>query len=137
MRNENMIRCCNDNKDELLRFLLKKPAENCFLIGDIENFDLDEEFLDVWILKDVGRVTSILLRFYRYYIVHCEDKKDIEKICLQIRKDKNCINVAGIEKTVDKMAPFLPINEFKRESLAELSSDSFKNQAIIYKPIKA
>jgi len=132
-----VTKCNNSEKEELLDFLKLKPAENCFLIGDIENFNLDEEFIDIWLLKTAGRVTSVLLRFYKYYIVYCENEKDIENICLQINKDKNCLNVAGIEETIDKMAAFLPIKELKREFLAELSKDSFKNQEAIHKPIKA
>lgn len=132
-----MTKCRNIDKAELLEFLKRKPAENCFLIGDIENFDLDEKFLEVWALKTAGKITSVLLRFFKFYIVSCENELDIENICLQIKKDENSLNVAGVEEIISMMTPFLPIKEFKREFLAELRSDSFKNQEIIYEPFKA
>lgn len=91
-----MTKCRNVEKAELLGFLKRKPAENCFLIGDIENFDLDKDFID-----------------------------------------ENCLNVAGIEETIDRMTPFLLIKEIKKEFLAELSRDSFNKQEVIHKPIKA
>lgn len=132
-----MIKCNNDKKKELLDFLVGKPSENCFLIGDIENFDFEEKFIDVWILENKTRITSVLLRYYRYYIVYCDDSTDIENIYLQINKDKNCLNIAGLEETIDKISHYIKFKKIKREYLSEVTHKSFIELGTNYIPVKA
>ncbi len=118
-----MIKYTNDKKTELLQFLMKKPSENCFIIGDLENFDLDVEFMDLWILENQEEITSILLRYYKNYIVYSENKDDIEKISLQIKKDENCLNVAGLEETIDQLSNFIQLKT-RKMYLAEITEES-------------
>ena len=132
-----MIKCSNKNKIKLLDFLKNKSSENCFLIGDVENFDLEEQFIDVWILETAIKITSVLLRYYKYYIVYSEDNNDIEKISIQISKDKNCLNIAGLEETIDKISHYMQFKEIKREYLSELTHNSFIELRTNYIPIKA
>ncbi len=132
-----MTVCANNEKERLLNFLDRRPSENCFPIGDIENFNLNENFIDVWILETDRRITSVLLRYYRYYVVYCENNNNIRDICLQIKKDKDCLTVVGIEDIIDKISGFLPMKEIKREYLAELNRNNFTELQTEYKPVKA
>ncbi len=131
-----MIKFTNDKKTELLDFLMKKPSENCFIIGDLENFDLEVEFMDLWILENQEKITSVLLRYYKSYIVYSENKDDIEKISLQIKKDKNCLNISGLEETIDQLSNFIQLKT-KINYLAEITEESIIEFEGNVKPVRA
>lgn len=51
-------------------FTAHKPAENLFIIGDIEAFGFDSDFQDVWgDFDDAGQMRAVLLRYRENYIV--------------------------------------------------------------------
>ena len=132
-----MIKCNNDNKEELLAFLLKNPTENCFFIGDIENFDLDDNFIDVWKFEEKNQITSILLRYYKFYLVSAAIIGNLQEIVEIIGNDKECLSVSGLEETIDKLSDFLHMEKIKRTFLAELSGDTFKILPSDVFPLKA
>lgn len=121
-----MILCTNADKKDLLDFLIKKPSENCFFIGDVENFNLEDDFIDVWKFEKSGSVTSILLRYYKFYLISAEDEVDLKIIAEIINKDKSCVSVSGIEKTIDKISKYISFAKIKRTYLAELNRGSYK-----------
>jgi uncharacterized protein len=117
--------CENENKKDLLDFLKNKSTENCFFIGDIENFNLDDDFMDIWKFETSNKISSVLLRYYKYYLLTIETVNDLKLIAQIIEDDKNCISISGIESSIDHISKFIKIKKIKRTYLAELNSNSF------------
>lgn len=129
--------CTNDDKKELLDFTHRKPTENCFFIGDIENFDLEDEFIDVWKFETDNQISSILLRYYKFYLISSENGNDLKEIVKIIESDKNCMTVSGLENTIDNIAQFLDFHNIKKTFLAELNNKSFNKIPSTLSPQKA
>ncbi|MGL1890805.1 MAG: GNAT family N-acetyltransferase [Spirochaetaceae bacterium] len=132
-----MEKCNNSHKQELLETIRHKAGENCFLYGDIENFSLDSDFMDVWRIKKSGITTSILLRYYKFYVVYCSDDDDIEEVSQIIKKDNNASGVSGLTTTVNKLGKYIDFDKLKEMFLAELTSATYKPFKEVATPQKA
>lgn len=122
-----MIKCDNSHKDTLLDFLREATSENCFFIGDIENFDLNEEFIDFWIPD--GKLDSLLMRFYEYYhVISSNSEKNNREIANIINSDKKAKSLNGLDTSVEKITPYLEVSEPRTMFLAELTEDTFYNK---------
>ena len=75
-----MEKCSDKHKDELLKTIKKSAGENCFLYGDIENYSLDSDFMDVWRIVKGDIITSIVLRYYTNYVIYSTDSTDYKNI---------------------------------------------------------
>ncbi|MDC7227005.1 MAG: GNAT family N-acetyltransferase [Spirochaetales bacterium] len=115
-----MIKCTNENKNELLTFLKHNPAENCFIIGDLENYSMDEEFIEIWMIRKKKNITTVLLRFYNYYTVSTHDEDDIEEIINHLNAEKELITLTGVESVIDKISKGMEFSKIKRANFAEL-----------------
>ncbi|SET35823.1 hypothetical protein SAMN05421676_104159 [Salinibacillus kushneri] len=105
-----MIRALTEkDRDICLAFVNEKPAENLFIIGDIEAFGFQEEFQDLWgDFDEQGHLQSVLLRYRQNYIVYAPGKFDAQGIARLIDKDKRPDKiVSGISSIVEKVVPHL------------------------------
>jgi len=63
-------------KEDLARifaFAGKEPEINLFMIGDLEFYGMDNDFIDVWIEDDAaGTLKTVLLRYHRNFLLHSE-----------------------------------------------------------------
>lgn len=65
---------CDDNRDNVLNFLLDEAAFNLFIIGDILNNGFDKEYMEVWgDFNDIGDLKAVLLRYFNNYIPYYKD----------------------------------------------------------------
>lgn len=132
-----MEKCSDKHKDELLKTIKNSAGENCFLYGDIENYSLDSNFMDVWRIKHNNITTSILLRYYKYYVVYSTNKDDYIKISTIINKDNKCLGISGLEDTIIEISKFVELSNIKKMYLAELNKSTFKSAKTLIKPYRA
>ncbi len=63
-------------KDDLARIFAcagKEPELNLFMIGDLEFYGMDNDFIDVWTESTpAGTLKTILLRYHRNFLLHSE-----------------------------------------------------------------
>ena len=111
-----MIRKLTEADRELcLEFVSSQPAENLFIIGDIEAFGFDTEFQDVWADFDInGRLRGVLLRYYKNYIAYAPESFDAVGFADIIKNDQEAQMVSGI---VQIIAPL--IDHLKSEICSE------------------
>ena len=98
-----MIRRLTEDDRELLMALLRKePALNLFIIGDVENFGFEQDFMTLWgeIDSTNGRMKAVLLRFYRSYLPYADGPFDIEGFATIMRKDNDIHMISGVTKVV-------------------------------------
>lgn len=74
-----MIRKAGRSDNQILMDYLKdEPSVNLFIIGDIENFGYDNEFMDVWVdLDDHGCIRGVMLRYDGSFIPYSKGEFDV------------------------------------------------------------
>lgn len=129
-----------DDQEQLMELLLKEPALNLFILGDIENFGYEQEFMEIWGDIDLsdGRIKAVLLRFYRSYLPYADGPFDVEGFAEIIRKDNNVHMISG---STEVMKAFEGMFKFKHEQqlyFAELKemNNTVKEAASSREPIK-
>jgi len=81
-------RLSQKDHDIVMEYLLPEKEFNLFIIGDIENFGYEQEFMDIWGDFQGNQVTGILLRYFDSFIAYSKDLNfDAEAFC-QPRKNK-------------------------------------------------
>ncbi|MBB6454016.1 hypothetical protein HNQ94_002467 [Salirhabdus euzebyi] len=118
------------DRNQTMDFIKEKPAENLFMIGDIEAFGFDEDFQDVWGDFDgLGNLKAVLLRYRENFIVYAPNDFDAAAFADIIEKsDQKTKMISGISEIVHEVQKYLTkqpskTREFyyaKCESLTEL-----------------
>jgi uncharacterized protein len=91
-----------ENRAECMAFVKEMPAENLFIIGDIETYGFDSDFQEVWGDYDhENKLQAVLLRYRYNYIIYAPSSFDIEGIAqlLDEKFDHNMF-VSGISTCV-------------------------------------
>ncbi len=90
-------------------FINKKPAENLFLIGDIEAYGYEEDFQRVWGEFDTdGNLIAILLKYKENYIPYAENAYfDAEGFAEIMLNDPEFSMMSGLKEVTAKIEPFL------------------------------
>ncbi len=120
-----MIKASNKDKDRVLPFLKRNPSENGFFIGDLENFSLDEDFLDLWYEEREGRIVSVLLRYYKGYLVTSEETPNFGEIARVITSDPLRERVSGMGDSITGLAKYMDLGKIRKTNLAVLSGENF------------
>ncbi|MCP8615879.1 GNAT family N-acetyltransferase [Salirhabdus salicampi] len=111
-----MIRKLNEtDRDNCVSFISDEPAENLFIIGDLEAFGFDEDFQEVWGDFDAnGKMRAILLRYRQNFIVYAQgqfDTKGIAQTIEQHPQQKKIIS--GISSVVNQIMPHVQMQPGK------------------------
>lgn len=93
--------------EAVLAFLAKRPAENVFLIGDIEVYGFDNPIQDVWGQFEDNELIAILLRYDRNFIPYSEGAYDIEPFARIINSYEGPIEVSGLASVVEAILPHI------------------------------
>ncbi|MBA2176529.1 GNAT family N-acetyltransferase [Halobacillus locisalis] len=104
-----MIRLLNEADDQACqRLLLQKPAENLFIIGDIENFGYDTDFQRVWGYFDEAlELTAVLLKYRSNYICYADGPFDAEGFGKIINQDPEFRELSGLESMTSEIIPYI------------------------------
>jgi uncharacterized protein len=128
-----MIVKLNENhKEELLQLVLKEKELNLFIIGDIENYGFNEEFLDFWgEFNENQEIIAVLMRFYEDFVVYSTGEFDV----LGFSKIINSIKfrmLSGEKSMVEKFSNVVEVKEKQDTHFAKLdkSYNLYNGEAI-------
>ncbi|MGL4772775.1 MAG: GNAT family N-acetyltransferase [Clostridium sp.] len=114
----------SEDKEKTIKFLVDEASINLFIIGDIENYGFNAEFMEVWGSFDENEdVQGILLRYHESYICYYKDgfkdKKAFKDIIM-----RNGINttLAGKDDIVQEFKDVYLNYEEKKTIYCELIS---------------
>lgn len=127
-----MIRRLTEDDRELLMALLRKePALNLFIIGDVENFGFEQDFMTLWgeIDSTNGRMKAVLLRFYRSYLPYADGPFDVEGFATIMRKDNDIHMISGVTEVVKAFDGVVDFKQEKQLYFAELKEMNPKIKA--------
>ncbi len=99
----------NEDHEIVMEFVNKRPAENLFIIGDIEAFGYDTDFQTLWgQFNKAGELIAVLLKFESNYIPYAEELFDVEEFAKIINSDPNMRELSGLKQIVEQLAPHIP-----------------------------
>ncbi|WP_064092717.1 GNAT family N-acetyltransferase [Rossellomorea aquimaris] len=104
-----MIRQLTEQDDDLCQKLIhQQPAENLFIIGDIEAFGYEEDFQQVWgDFDENGNLRGVLLKYRENFIPYSLGEFDAKGFATIINSHEDYRFVSGLKKIISQMEPYL------------------------------
>ncbi|HBP37412.1 MAG TPA: hypothetical protein DD640_01465 [Clostridiales bacterium] len=113
----------------ILDYLRQEPEYNLFLIGDIENFGMAPDFMDVMAYEKDGAIDSVLLRYHHSFIPYSH-KPDFDTApLLSALRTPNLRILSGKQSVIDRLRPHLPGFKWRNSFLMKLSRADLKDSA--------
>jgi predicted GNAT family acetyltransferase len=125
-----------DDQEQLMVLLRKEPALNLFILGDIENFGFEQDFMELWgeIDSTDGKITAVLLRYYRNYLPYAAGPFDVEGFAKILRKDNNIQMISGVSHVVKAFDSAIKSKHEKQLFFAELKETNEEIQKPLSTP---
>jgi len=102
------------DRQQTMLFVSTKPAENLFIIGDIEGYGFDSSIQKLWgDFNELEEMQGVLLKYDTNYIVYAPGKYNAQGFAQIINNDSTFVYLSGIEEVVEQLTPFLtmkPVN---------------------------
>lgn len=104
-----MIRILTEqDRQQVMEFLSDKPAENLFMIGDIEQYGFEQSIQTLWgDFREDGRLAAVLLKYTDNYILYAPGEFDGQGIAGIINQDSDFRFISGLESIICRLEPFL------------------------------
>ncbi|MGR3765444.1 GNAT family N-acetyltransferase [Rossellomorea sp. NS-SX7] len=104
-----MIRVLTRADDEQCQQLIQgQPAENLFIIGDIEAFGYEQDFQTIWgDFDENGNLRGILLKYRENFIPYSKGEFDAEGFADIINTCDDFSIMSGLKAVTSKVEPFL------------------------------
>lgn len=101
-----LLTCTEQDRQHILNYIAKEPEFNLFVSGDIENFGIGNETVDIYISRIHNQWDCLILRYLDNYIVYSQnDLYAVEPVVAFLKSQKvSCIS--GKESSVAPLAPF-------------------------------
>ncbi|WP_181350702.1 GNAT family N-acetyltransferase [Thalassobacillus sp. CUG 92003] len=121
-----MIRKLTAEDDAACQALIhQKPAENLFIIGDIEAFGYEESFQTLYgDFSDDGRLKAVLLKYYGNYIAYADQPFDAEGFADIINHDSEFRMLSGIREIAESILPYISKQADENRELYYAKCDS-------------
>jgi predicted GNAT family acetyltransferase len=97
----------NEDHESVLALVGHKPAENLFVLGDIEAFGYDSDIQEIWGQFQNGNLIALLLRYNTNYIPFSEQPYDVEGFAEIINRNPQRIEISGLKHLVDPLVKFI------------------------------
>jgi uncharacterized protein len=128
-----MIRVLTQVDDEQCQKLIQEqPAENLFIIGDIEAFGYEQEFQTIWgDFDEKGNLRGILLKYRENFIPYSSGEFDAEGFADIMNEYEDFKILSGLKELTSKIEPFLTREFHSRRQMyyAKLdNTDSLSNE---------
>ncbi|AIQ53120.1 GNAT family N-acetyltransferase [Paenibacillus sp. FSL R7-0331] len=110
------------DRERVMELAGRNPSINLFIIGDVENFGFEQEFMELWGECDSpdGPLQAVLLRFYDSYLPYADGAFDAEGLAELIRRNSRAEMISGDAGVVEAFKGKVPVREEKRMLFAEL-----------------
>ena len=120
-----MVRQLNNmDTATVLAFAYIDPAINTFLIGDIENFGIENEDMTLWGQFEGEKLIGVLLRYFKFFMIYylsCDT--DIQPF-LEILKnyDGEILSISGKDTIIQNFLPHFAEAKVEKTQFCELKS---------------
>lgn len=108
------------DKRKILEYIRKEPEFNIFFLGDIENFGVDCEQVEIFAGKRGDTYDSLVLRYLNNYVVYSRFEDYDAKTVAEFLRERNASAVSGKGSVLEQLAPGLPGKFVKYSLLSKL-----------------
>lgn len=91
--------------DMCMALVQQQPAENLFIIGDIEAFGYDQPFQKVWGQFEDERLVAVLLKYDGNYIPYAQGSFDVDGFAVIFNSDEEAKELSGLKHLIDQIEP--------------------------------
>ncbi|WP_042478068.1 GNAT family N-acetyltransferase [Bacillus ndiopicus] len=103
--------------DICMALVQQQPAENLFIIGDIEAFGYDQPFQKIWGQFEGNQLIAVLLKYEGNYIPYAQGVFDVEGFAAIINSDEKATELSGLKHVTDQLEPLIQKELFKKKEL--------------------
>jgi predicted GNAT family acetyltransferase len=124
-----MIRKLNASDHQaVMDFVLKEPAYNLFVIGDVEHFGYAKDFQELWAQFDVaaGQIRAVLLRYRSNFLLYAPGAHDVVAFTQLMLSTKKLAIFSGKPETVLQYRGVIPLENERLLYFAELDKSKFE-----------
>ncbi len=114
-----------EHREELMRVLLQDPDYNLYMIGDVENYGFDEDFQDVWGNIEQGQISSVLLRYYVFFMYYSPYVEDVTEYADIMNGHDQFEVLSGKVECVQRFLPLIKFKKTRDLHLAKLNEQDF------------
>ncbi|WP_431028387.1 GNAT family N-acetyltransferase [Lysinibacillus sp. LZ02] len=97
----------SDDHQAVMALIRHKPAENLFIIGDIEAFGYDSDIQDIWGQFEEEQLIAVMLRYNQNYIPYSETAYDVQGFADIINQNPGRIEVSGLKHLIEPLHPLI------------------------------
>ncbi|WP_082234845.1 GNAT family N-acetyltransferase [Halobacillus massiliensis] len=117
-------RLTEEDRFKCQNLLAEKPAENLFIIGDIENFGFEQDFQKLWGDFSGDELRAILLKYRNNYIAYASGNFDSIGFAEIIDQDFEFTQLSGLKAITSQILQHLDRQPDKTRSLFYAKCDS-------------
>lgn len=103
-----------EDREAILDYVSAEPEMNLFFIGDIENYGVESETVNLYVNLEDGKWDCLLLRFHDFYLLYSQDEEYSVEPVAEFLKGRIVDCISGKTSLLKKLAPFYP--QWKLES---------------------
>ena len=108
------------HKEELLKLVMKEKELNLFIIGDIENYGFNKEFLEFWgDFSQSGEITAVLMRYYEDFVIYATGEFDVKRFS-EIVNSIEFRMLSGEKNVVKKFSNLVNVKDKQDTHFAKL-----------------
>ena len=122
-----MIRKLNEaDRGPLMALLHTDPALNLYILGDVENFGFEQDFMELWgeFNEQDGRIIAVMLRFYGSYLPYAEGPFDAGGFAELLKLDNKAGMLSGSSEVVRQFSEVMHFKSEKHMFFAELKGSN-------------
>ncbi len=115
------VKLRESDKERILEYISMEPEYNLFIYGDIENFGVDHDPVEVFVDErivtyDTGetRWESLVLRYRNYYIIYSRnDTYDVASMAEFLLQRPQVEGVSGKGSLLEPLIPYFPDSKYR------------------------
>jgi hypothetical protein len=96
-----------DDHESVFALIGHKPAENLFIIGDIEAYGYDSKFQEILGEFQEDKLIAVLLRYDQNYIPFSDQHYDVKGFAEIINRNPKRFELSGLKHLIDPLQEFI------------------------------
>lgn len=122
------------DRERLLSYAMREPEYNLFLIGDIENFGMNADFMDVMAYEPDGEFDACLLRYHRSFIPYSHHADFALEPLLSALNSPIVQVMSGKKAVLDRLRPHLDGFDYRDSYLMKLGRGELTDDGVRPEP---
>lgn len=109
------------DKEQILTYVSKEPEMNLFFIGDIENYGIASDVVNIYVNEKDGLWDCVLLRYLDFYIIYSQQDTYDHKAVAEFLKGRTVDCISGKTELVKQLAPYFKDWEVQSTYMSRLN----------------